>query len=126
MENRKETIIRIFGAIIIIILLTVIAVRKPHDMTPPTIETCKEDSLQNVINQLKIEIENEEDGWDDKEKRYEQILFEYEFGLDHLKHYHSDAYKEFHRIVGYKERYSSETERENKKRLKTNGKYEYD
>jgi gas vesicle protein len=84
-----------------------------------TTTICKEDSLQNVINQLKIEIENEEDGWDKKERRYEQVLFEYQIGLDHLKHYHSDAYKEFHRIVGYKENYSHETERENKKRLES-------
>jgi hypothetical protein len=86
-------------------------------MVPTPIETCKQDSLQNVVNQLQIDIENQEDGWDDKEKRYEQILFEYQYGLDHLKNYHPDAYKEFHRIVGYKERYTIETERENKKRL---------
>jgi hypothetical protein len=117
MEIKKETIVRIFGAIIIIILLTIVAVRKPDDMVPTPIETCKQDSLQNVVNQLQIDIENQEDGWDDKEKRYEQILFEYQYGLDHLKNYHPDAYKEFHRIVGYKESYTIETERENKKRL---------
>ena len=41
-------------------------------------------------------------------------------GLEHLKHYHTESYKEFHRIIGYKENYSHETERENKKRLKIN------
>ena len=117
MINRKDALIRFFGGVIIIVLLTIIALRKPHDMVPPAIETCKEDSLQNVINQLKIEYENEEDGWDNEEKRYEQVLFEYEIGLDHLKHYHTNAYKEFHRIIGFKENYSHETERENKKRL---------
>ncbi len=80
-------------------------------------KTCKEDSLQNVINELQINFENEEDGWDDKEKRYSQILFEYEMGLEHLKQYHPESYKEFHRIIGYKENYSREAERENKKRL---------
>lgn len=78
---------------------------------------CNEDSLQQVISQQQIDLENEEDGWDNKEKRYEQILFEYEFGLDHLKHYHPEAYRDFHRIIGYKEDYSHDTERENKKRL---------
>jgi hypothetical protein len=87
-------------------------------MVPPPINISKEDSLQNVINQLIVDKEHDEDGWDNKEKRYEQILFEYELGLDHLKHYHPDAYKEFHRIVGFKENYSHEVERENKKRLK--------
>jgi hypothetical protein len=118
MVNRKETLIRIFAGTIIIVLLTIIATMEPHEIAPPPIETCKEDSLQNAINQLKIEYENEEDGWDDKERRYEQVIFEYELGLDHLKHYHPTAYKEFHRIVGFKENYSHETERENKKRFK--------
>jgi hypothetical protein len=118
MTNRKDFLIRVFGGTVIIVLLTIIAIRKPHDMIPPPIETCKEDSLQNVINELVIEKEHVEDGWDNKEKRYEQVLFEYQFGLDHLKHYHPNAYKEFHRIVGFKENYSHETERENNKRLK--------
>lgn len=118
MTNRKDFLIRVFGGAFIIVLLTIIAIRKPHDMIPPPIETCKEDSLQNVINELVIEKEHDEDGWDDKEKRYEQVLFEYQFGLDHLKHYHPNAYKEFHRIVGFKENYSHETERENNKKLK--------
>jgi hypothetical protein len=119
MENR-DTIIRLIIGISVILLLTIIAVKKPHDMVPPPINVSKEDSLQNVINELIVDKEHNEDGWDEKEKRYEQILFEYEFGLDHLKHYHPDAYKEFHRIVGYKESYSKETERENNKRLKYN------
>jgi hypothetical protein len=119
MENRKDTIIRTLGAIIIIVLLTIISVRKPYNMIPPPIESCKEDSLQKVISELQINIQNEEDGWDDKEKRYEQVLFEYQFGLDHLKHYHTEAYREFHRIIGYKENFSHHTERENKKRLES-------
>ena len=117
MINRKDLLIRILGGITIIVLLTIVAIRKPHNMVPPRIDGCKEDSLQNVINQLQIDIENEEDGWDSKEKRYEQILFEYEIGLEHLKNYHTESYKEFHRIIGYKESYSHEVERENKKRL---------
>lgn len=122
MGNRKDLLIRIFGGIIIVILLTIVAIRKPHNMIAPPIERkeCKEDSLQTVINQLQIDIENEENGWDNKEKRYEQILFEYEYGLDHLKYHHTDAYKEFHRIIGYKENYSHEIERENNKRIKIN------
>lgn len=117
MINRKDLLIRILGGITIIVLLTIVAIRKPHNMVPPRIDGCKEDSLQNVINQLQIDFENEEDGWDNKEKRYEQILFEYEIGLEHLKNYHTESYKEFHRIIGYKESYSHEVERENKKRL---------
>ena len=50
MENKKDFLIRVFGGVIIIVLLTIIAIRQPHDMIPPPIETCKQDSLQNVIN----------------------------------------------------------------------------
>jgi len=119
MVNKKDFLIRVFGGVVIIVLLTIIAIRKPHDMVPPPIGVCKEDSLRNVINQLQIDFENEQDGWDNKEKRYEQILFEYELGLEHLKNYHTESYKEFHRIIGYKENYSHEVERENIKRLGT-------
>lgn len=84
-----------------------------------TVKTdCKQDSLQTVINQLQSDMAVMENGWDNKEKRYEDILFEYQFGLDHLKDYHPKAYKEFHRIIGFKERYSRETEKENIERLK--------
>jgi hypothetical protein len=104
-----------------IISILVFSYLQTNDVQPTHIvqHVCKEDSLQKVINQLQIDIENEEDGWDKKESRYESILFEYEHGLEHLKNYHADAYKEFHRIIGYKENYSHETERENKKRLQS-------
>jgi hypothetical protein len=119
MENKKDLLIRVFGGVIIIVLLTIISIRKPHDMVPPRIDGCKEDSLQNVINQLQIDFENEEDGWDNKEKRYEQILFEYEYGLDHLKNYQPLAYREFHRILSHKENFTRQDEQENIKRLET-------
>lgn len=119
MENDKIKLWQIIVGPLAVVLIILI-MSKPHEttLTPIHMNECKEDSLQNVINQLQIEFENEEDGWDNKEKRYEQILFEYQFGLDHLKNYHPTAYREFHRIIGYKENYSHEVERENKKRLK--------
>jgi hypothetical protein len=118
MESRNNVMLIVLFSIII--LLSVGLTNNFNEHNSPTTETktCKEDSLQTVINDLIIQKENDEDGWDDKEKRYEQILFEYEYGLDHLKHYHPEAYKEFHRIIGYKEHYSKQDERENKKRLK--------
>jgi hypothetical protein len=57
------------------------------------------------------------DGFDFKERRYEDILFEYEYGLDHLKNYYPESYKEFHRIIANKERFSRQTERDNKQKL---------
>lgn len=84
---------------------------------PTTIE-CKTDSLQNVVDSLQSNIHMMETGFDSREHRYEDVLSEYELGLSYLKDYHPSAYKDFHRIVGMKERYSFELERENKKRLK--------
>ena len=79
----------------------------------------KIDSLQNVIDSLQTEIFFLEDGFDSKEHRYEDVIFEYELGLSYLKDYHPKAYKDFHRIIGMKERYSHELKRENTKRLKS-------
>lgn len=79
----------------------------------------KRDSLQNVIDSLQMEIFSIENGFDDKKDTYESVLFEYEFGISYLKDYHPMAYKDFNRIIGHKENYSYELERENKKRLKS-------
>ena len=78
----------------------------------------KQDSLKNVIDSLRTEIIFLEDGFDVKEHRYEDVIFEYELGLSYLKDYHPKAYKDFHRILAHKERYSHEIERENDNRLK--------
>jgi len=77
----------------------------------------KQDSLKNVIDSLQTEIFVLEDGCDYKEHRYENVIDEYEMGMDYLKYYHPKAYKDFHRIIGMKERYSEELERENTKIL---------
>ena len=77
----------------------------------------KIDSLNNVIDSLQTEIFMLEDGFDFKEHRYEDVIFEYELGLSYLKDYHSIAYKDFHRIIGMRERYSHELNRENSKRF---------
>jgi hypothetical protein len=61
-----------------------------------------------------------EDGFDSREHRYEDVISDYEIGLSYLKDYHPTAYKDFHRIVGMREKYSFELERENKKRLNIN------
>jgi hypothetical protein len=87
--------------------------------TPEPITTeCKADSLQNVIFSLQSDIKILEDGFDSREHRYEDVLLDYEIGLSYLKDYHPKAYKDFHRIVGMRERYSHELEKENIKHLK--------
>lgn len=75
------------------------------------------DSLNRVVDSLQTEIFTLEDGFDYKEHRYEDVLFEYELGISYLKDYHPKAYKDFHRIIAHKERFSHEIERENNKRL---------
>ena len=119
MENKKDFLIRVFGGVIIIVLLIIIAIRQPHDMIPPPIETCKQDSLQNVINELQMDLKMQSDGFDSKERRYEDILFEYEYGISYLKDYQPQAYREFHRILSHKENFNRQDEQENIKRLET-------
>jgi hypothetical protein len=81
------------------------------------IQTHTIDSLTRVVDSLQTEIFTIEDGFDFKEHRYEDVVFEYELGLSYLKDYHPKAYKDFHRIIAHKEKYSHEIERENKKTL---------
>lgn len=76
------------------------------------------DSLRNVIDSLQTELKFQADGFDSKENRYEDIISEFEIGLSYLKDYHPKAYNDFHRIIGMRERYSRELDRENKQRLK--------
>jgi hypothetical protein len=117
MENRNNVLMISLIAVIVLLSWGLTKNFNEHNASIVETKTCKEDSLKTIIESLKHELEAQDNGFDSKEKRYENILFEYEFGLEHLKNYHPEAYKEFHRIVGYKENYSRETERENKKRL---------
>jgi hypothetical protein len=81
------------------------------------IQTHTIDSLTKVIDSLQIEIVALEDGFDSKEHRYEDVIFQYELGLSYLKDYHSESYKAFHRFLAHKENYSKKDERENIKIL---------
>jgi hypothetical protein len=92
-----------------------------NDKPTPVVTTtiCKEDSLQNIINELQVELESQADGFDYKEKRYSDILFEYQWGIDYLKDYQPQAYREFHRILSHKENFSRQDEQDNIKRLET-------
>jgi len=94
----------------------------PKDKIEPKLITteCKTDSLQSVIDSLQTEYKILEDGCESRESRCEDIIYEYEIGLSYLKDYHPNAYKDFHHILGMKEKYSKELDRENKQRLKIN------
>jgi len=81
------------------------------------IQTHTIDSLTRVVDSLEMEIHSQAQKFDNKEKKYKEILFEYELGIDRIKNYHPKAYEDFHRILAYREDYSREAEIENKKRL---------
>ena len=119
MEN-KDTSLLMFGAIISLFGLFVSVVYFNDKPTPVMTTTiCKEDSLQNVINELQMDLKMQSDGFDSKEKRFDEIIFEYEFGVEHLKNYQPHAYREFHRILSHKEIFSRQDEQENIKRLES-------
>lgn len=121
MEGNKTMIWVIIVVPIMMIGWVLVDFKSANAIKPTTLNEhiCDEDSLKNVITELQIDLENKEDIWDKKSNQYEDIINEYEFGVGHLEKYHLNAYKDFHRIIGYKEKYSHEIERENNKRLKT-------
>jgi len=106
-------IVSLFGVLVSLMYFN----DKPISVVSTTI--CKEDSLQNVINELQMDLKMQSDGFDSKEKRYEEILFEYEYGISYLKDYQPHAYKEFHRILSHKEIFNRQDEQDNIKRLET-------
>lgn len=116
MENEvKAWHIIIFMSLVTIAIFLIYS--KPIIITNEIKTNCKNDSLICIIDSLETEIIFQADGFDHKEKRYENVISEYEFGVDALKHLHPDAYREFHRIIAHKERYTRESKRENIKRL---------
>lgn len=108
----------IAGSILFQLLFWAVIYPKDKQAPEPITIECKTDSLQNVIDSLQSDIKILEEGFDSREHRYEDVIGEYQLGLSYLKDYHPSAYKDFHRIIGMRERYSFELERENKKRLK--------
>jgi hypothetical protein len=119
MKN-KDTSLLAFGAIVSLFGVFV-SLMYFNDKPTPVVTTtiCKEDSLQNVINELQMDLKMQSDGFDFKERRYSEILFEYEYGVDHLKNYQPQAYREFHRILAHKENFSRQDEQDNIKRLES-------
>ena len=117
MEN-KDTSVLTFG-VIVSLLGVFVSLMYFNDKPTPVVTTniCKEDSLQNVINELQMDLKMQSDGFDSKEKRYSEILFEYEYGINHLKIYQPQSYREFHRILSHKEIFNRQDEQDNIKRL---------
>jgi hypothetical protein len=117
-----------YSPLILLTLIIILAIGLSNNYEKPVVAMSKQnyaiqqhtiDSLNKVVDSLQTEIFVLEDGFDSKEHRYEDIIFEYELGMSYLKDYHPKAYKDFHRIIGMKERFTAELERENSKRLKS-------
>jgi hypothetical protein len=119
MENKDRSVL-IMGAIVSLFGVLV-SLMYYNDKPTPVVTTtiCKEDSLQNFINELQMDLKIQSDGFDAKEKRYEEIIFEYEYGVNHLKNYMPHAYREIHRILSHKEYFNRQDEQDNIKRLET-------
>ena len=120
MENNNGGVL-IIGLIIGALIGVFVSLTYFNDKPTPVVSTkiCKEDSLQNVIIELQMDLKMQSDGFDSKERRYEDILFEYEYGVNYLKDYQPEAYREFHRILSHKENFTRQDEQENIERLKT-------
>jgi hypothetical protein len=86
---------------------------------PITIE-CKSDSLQNVIDSLTSDYEIQREGWENKEKRYENIIFHYQYGLGYIKDYDPATYKKIIRIAMLREDFSYDVEKEFKQQVNIN------
>jgi hypothetical protein len=86
---------------------------------PITIE-CKADSLQNVIDSLTSDYEIQREGWENKEKRYENIIFHYQYGLGYIKDYDPLTYQKIIRIAMLREDFSYDVEKEFKQQVNIN------
>jgi hypothetical protein len=120
MNYRRNIIFQSILIMALVSCMVYMVIDKPSIIYKDSTETCKEDSLQTVINQMEVDLEMFDEGWDYKEKRYEEVLFEYEYALDRLKNYHPEAYRDIHRILAHKENFSRRDEKENKKRMSIN------
>jgi hypothetical protein len=125
MKNHRNIYLLVFFAVLICTLAFLIAGSyrsvKPENFSDnKPVNPSKADSLQNVIKDLQIRMETNDALYDERETKYERIIFEYEIGISHIEKYHNDAYRDFHRILAHKERFTREDEKENIKRLEKN------
>jgi hypothetical protein len=115
------------GTILIvgIIAMTIVSIgfsmNNKDNITPEPITTeCKADSLQSVIDSLTSDYEIQREGWENKEKRYENIIFHYQYGLGYIKDYDPATYKKIIRIAMIREDFSYNVEEEFKQQVNIN------
>ena len=73
-------------------------------------------NLQVKSDSLEATLETERNLYDKEILKLEAIISEYEWGVEYLEVYHRPAYKDFIRVVQYKENYTKRDEIEFKER----------
>jgi hypothetical protein len=113
--------ILIVGIIAVAIVSIGFSMNNKDSITPePITIECKTDSLQNVIDSLTSDYEIQREGWENKEKRYENIIFHYQYGLGYIKDYDPATYQKIIRIAMIREDFSYDIEKEFKQQVNIN------
>ena len=114
----KLIITIITGVTLLAAVLCTASYKKEDKAVKPVTVECKSDSLQSVIDSLNSEFSIERDGWENKEKRYENIIFHYQYGLGYIKDYDPATYKKIIRIAMLREDFSYEVEKDFKEQVR--------
>jgi hypothetical protein len=119
-DNIKIVLSIIIGIMIFQLVWWASTYKKDNIIQEPITTECKADSLQLVIDSLTSDYEIQREGWENKEKRYENIIFHYQYGLGYIKDYDPATYKKIIRIAMLKEDFSYDVEKEFKQQVNIN------
>jgi hypothetical protein len=119
-DNMKLILSIIIGIMIFQLVWWASTYKKDNIIQEPITIECKADSLQNVIDSLTSDYEIQREGWENKEKRYENIIFHYQYGLGYIKDYDPATYKKIIRIAMLREDFSYDVEKEFKQQVNIN------
>ena len=119
-DNMKIILSLITGIMIFQLVWWVSTYKKDDIIQEPLTIECKADSLQIVIDSLTSDYEIQREGWENKEKRYENIIFHYQYGLGYIKDYDPLTYQKIIRIAMLKEDFSYDVEKEFKEQVNIN------
>jgi hypothetical protein len=119
-DNMKLILSIIIGIMIFQLVWWASTYKKDDIVQEPLIIECKADSLQSVIDSLTSDYEIQREGWENKEKRYENIIFHYQYGLGYIKDYDPATYKKIIRIAMLREDFSYDVEKEFKQQVNIN------
>ena len=119
-DNMKLILSIIIGIMIFQLVWWASTYKKDNIVQEPITAECKADSLQIVIDSLNSEFEIQREGWENKEKRYENIIFHYQYGLGYIKDYDPLTYQKIIRIAMLREDFSYDVEKEFKQQVNIN------